>query len=98
MPAMWNLNDYDSATARWAMRNAIHNISYALANSNATQDSAPGTTFRMSTSPWKIAANAAIVVIWVLVVALIVLMVRRTKDAKLHPENYKPRKQKKVKA
>lgn len=98
MPAMWNLNDYDSATARWAMRNAIHNISYALANSNATQDSAPGTTFRMSISPWKIAANAAIVVIWVLVVALIVLMVRRTKDAKLHPENYKPRKQKKVKA
>ncbi|MCQ5164378.1 hypothetical protein NE588_16100, partial [Faecalibacterium prausnitzii] len=63
MPAMWNLYDYDSATARWAMRNAIHIISYALATSNATQDSAPGTTVRMSISPWKIAANAAIGVI-----------------------------------
>ncbi len=44
--------DYTSSTARWRMREAIHNICYAMTNSNATNHAAPGSTIFYDTSPW----------------------------------------------
>ncbi len=97
MPLMWSVEDYDSATARWAMRNSIHNIAYALANSNVTQGAAPGTTYRKTMPAWKMGFIALNVVLYLLVAAGIVLLVLRGRDEKVHPECYRPRKPKKVK-
>ena len=96
MPFMWNLNDYDSATARWAMRNSIHDIAYTLANSNATQGAAPGATYTTSMPGWRIGAIAATVVLWALVGLYIWRLVARARDEKRHPEKYKPRRSRKA--
>lgn len=37
VPSLWTLEDYTSPSSRNAMRNAIHNIGYTVANSNAMQ-------------------------------------------------------------
>lgn len=97
MPSMWNLDDYDSATARTVMRTAIKNLCYTVANSNAMQGLAPGAVVKESMQPWKKILIAADVVSVLLAAAAIVWMVRRHKDEKLHPENYKTKKQKKIK-
>lgn len=97
MPAMWTLTDYDSATARWAMRNALHNIAYTLANSNVTQKCAPGTKYKMGLSPWKIPFTVLNVVLYALVVLYIGRLVLRIRDQKQHPEHFKPsRKERKA--
>ncbi|MBR1814897.1 MAG: glycoside hydrolase family 3 C-terminal domain-containing protein [Lachnospiraceae bacterium] len=94
MPAMWSLEDYNSATARSVMRRAIHNIAYTVANSNAMQGYAPGAVQKVSMSPWKLALYAVDVVFALLFVLAIVRMVRRAKDEKLHPEHYKQKQKK----
>ena len=88
MPALWSLEDYDSATARSVMRNAIHNIAYTAANSNAMQGYAPGAVQKISMSPWKMALYAVDVIFALLLIGAIICMVRRAKDDKLHPEKY----------
>lgn len=90
MPMMWTLTDYDSATARWAMRNAIHNIAYALANSNATQNCAPGTTYKTALSPWKIPFTVLAIFFYVMFALYIWRVVLRIRDQKQHPEHFKP--------
>ena len=50
--------DYDSPTARNAMRNALHGILYATANSNAMNGIVPGTTVSYEMSPWRKALTA----------------------------------------
>jgi beta-glucosidase len=94
MPAMWGLTDYDSATARSTMRNALHNISYTIVNSNAMQGMAPGAIVKTTMSSWM----KLLVVFDVLMVLLIgggvFWIIRRTKLEKAHPELYK-RKEKK---
>jgi len=97
VPMFWNIEDYDSATARWAMRNAIHNLAYTVVNSNAMNHMAPGAVQKIGISPWKIWLAIADVVIAALVILGIVAMVRRAKDEKQHPDLYK-RRQKKSKA
>ncbi|WP_099467119.1 glycoside hydrolase family 3 N-terminal domain-containing protein [Konateibacter massiliensis] len=92
MPMLWSLNDYDSATARTAMRTAIHNVSYALANSNATQNAAPGTTYYTTMATWQKLVIALQVVIYLLTALYVWRLIRRIKDEKNYPEKYKPRK------
>ena len=89
MPAMWTLVDYDSPTARNVMRNAIHNIAYVTANSNAMQNYAPGAIQKISMSPWKKALYALDVIYVLLLAGAITWMVKRAKDDKAHPEKYK---------
>jgi beta-glucosidase len=96
MPAIWTVEDYDSATARTAMRNAIHNIAYAVVNSNAMQGYAPGTVQKTTMSPWLKVLIGADVVIALIVLGGIFWIVKRTKAEKAHPELYK-RKVKKTK-
>ena len=47
-------NDTSSATARQALRKAYHNVFYTVANSNAMQGIAPGTTITYKLSGWRI--------------------------------------------
>ena len=98
MPAMWTLEDYDSPTARSVMRNAIHNIAYTTANSNAMQGYAPGAVQKISMSPWKKALYAVDIIFALLLIGAIVWMVRRAKDDKLHPDKYKHKVKKQKKA
>ena len=90
MPIMWTLADYNSATARWALRNALHSIAYALANANATQNCAPGTTYKTALSPWKIPFTALAVLFYALFSLYIWRTVLRIRDQKQHPEHFKP--------
>lgn len=86
--------DYDSATARSVMRNALHNICYMIVNSNAMNGMAPGTTVEYEMSPWRVCLLAGDAVILAFVVLMIVVMVRRKKDAQEHPERYQEQKAK----
>lgn len=89
VPSMWGLDDYDSATARTAMRSAIHNIAYAVVNSNAMQGYAPGAEQKITMSPWQKLLIAVDVVLVLAVAGGIFWIVKRTKDEKAHPERYK---------
>ncbi len=46
--------DTSSATARLALRKAYHNVFYTIANSNAMQDVASGTTISYKASGWRV--------------------------------------------
>ncbi|MBO6154439.1 MAG: glycoside hydrolase family 3 C-terminal domain-containing protein [Lachnospiraceae bacterium] len=94
MPTAWSLIDYDSPTARSAMRNAIHNIAYTVVNSNAMQGVTPGSVIVRKTSPWQYLRLIINLVIILINVGLICLMVRRANDEKLHPNLYKQSKKK----
>lgn len=89
VPAMWSISDYDSPTARAAMRKAIHNIAYAVVNSNALQGMAPGSRTVTETSPWQYGVWGLDAVAALLVAGGVALMVRRTRDEREHPERYK---------
>lgn len=93
----FNALDYDSATARTAMRKAIHNIAYMTVHSNAMNGITPGATITMSMSPWMrwlIVADAIFAAIVALLIAWIVL---RSKAEKKHPERFKNKKRSKNK-
>ena len=89
IPVMWNISDYDSPTARASMRTAIHNLAYAVANSNAMQGVAPGSVVTVSTSPWVFLFAGIEAVIVALVALGVWRMRKRAKDELAHPELYK---------
>ncbi len=97
MPLMWSLGDYDSATAHSVMREAVHNIAYAVVNSNAMQGAVPGSTFSVSTPSWRIAITVTQVVIALLLAGGVALIVRRTKAERRNPELYRRSKRKQAK-
>lgn len=97
MPSIWSLDDYDSATARTAMRNAIHNIAYAVVNSNAMQGCAPGAVETTTMSPWQKVLIGVDVVAVLLVAGGVVWIVRRSRAEKAHPELFKPSRKKAAK-
>lgn len=80
--------DYSSTTAKWTMRKAIHNICYALVNSNATQGVGPGSTYHFKTSPWRYWLVAIDVTLGLSILALGTFTVLRTLDEKKHAEKY----------
>lgn len=90
MPMMWSLEDYDSATARSSMRNAIHNIAYTVANSNAMQGVAPGGMVKTEMSPWMFAIIGVDVVAVLFLALGIFWIVKRAQDEKANPDKYKP--------
>ena len=71
------------------MRNAIHNIGYAVANSNAMEGVAPGAVQKIGISPWVwlIAGIDAVAVFFL--VGGIWLMRRRTKAELANPSAYR---------
>ncbi len=84
-----NLNDPDSVVTKANLRRAMKNTAYAVANSNMMQGVAPGSITKYKTSPWMKLLVAGDIAVGVLVVAGIVWIALRRKNAKLHPENYK---------
>lgn len=89
---VWNslgdFNDYDSATAKAVIRNAMHHIAYTIANSAVLQDVAPGTIVYYDMSPWRIALLTVTIVVCAAVVGMTVWTVVRVVDSKKHPERY----------
>ena len=91
--------DYDSPTARMAMRRALHNIGYATVNSNAMNGITPRSRLGYSMSPWKKLLYGIDVAIVVVAALLIFWIVQRGRDEKANPDRYKkPKSRKKVKA
>lgn len=88
-PIMWSISDYDSATARASMRNAIHNIAYAVANSNAMEGMAPGAVQKIGISPWVWLVAGLDAVAIVFLVGGIVLIRRRAKAELANPSAYR---------
>lgn len=95
LPSMWGLTDYDTPTARSVMRNAIHNISYTIVNSNAMQGMAPGAIVKTTMSPWVKMLIVFDVLMVLLLVGGIFWIIKRTKHERAYPELYK-RKVKKI--
>ncbi|MFU0811275.1 MAG: Fn3-like domain-containing protein [Atopobium sp.] len=89
VPLKWSISDYDSATARSSMRNAIHNIAYAVANSNAMEGMAPGAVQKIGISPWVWLIVGIDAVAFVFLVGGIVLMRRRTRAELANPSAYR---------
>lgn len=83
------IEDNSSATGVSTIRRAVKNMSYAIVNSRTMNGIAPGTVITYKTSPWKIWLGVGDAVAAVLAIGLVVMMVRRTKHAKTHPELYK---------
>ncbi|MCD7867482.1 MAG: glycoside hydrolase family 3 C-terminal domain-containing protein [Clostridiales bacterium] len=80
--------DYESTTARAVMRNAMHNILYAVANSNAMNNIVPGTKFSYDMSLWRkllIGIDIGIIGCIALILSRIIL---RRRDEKKNPEKY----------
>lgn len=91
------IEDTESATAVSVIRRAVKDMCYAIVNSRSMNNIAPGTTISYTMSPWKIGLWISNISVGVLTVVMVIYMVRRTKDAKAHPENYKAPKEKKQK-
>ena len=81
--------DYDSATARTAIRNSLHNWAYTMANSAIANGAAPGAIFYYDMAPWAITLMVCDIVILAFVAVMVVLIVLRGIDSKKHPERYK---------
>ena len=89
MSFMWSITDYDSPTARAAMRQAIHNTAYTVVNSNAMQGVVPGGTVKVGFASWQYAIWGITAVAVLLIANAIRMIVKRSKDELAHPENYK---------
>ena len=91
------IEDTSSNIGIATIKRAVKDMSYAIVNSRAMNDVAPGTTITYKMSPWKVGLWISNISVAVLIVLMAFVMVRRTKDAKAHPENYKLPKSKKNK-
>lgn len=93
---MWfmptSATDTTSATAKESMRRAIKNISYAYANSNLMQGSAPGSIIYYSMAPWTIGLIIFDILGYGFCLIMIIVIIRRSRDEKKHPEKYKNNK------
>ena len=92
------IEDTSSPTGVSVIRRAVKNMCYSIANSRAMDGIAPGTTITYTTSPWRIGLRAFDIAVAVFAVAMVVVMVLRTRDAKAHPEKYAPAKARRKKA
>ena len=84
----------DTATGVAALRKAIKNTLYVIANSAQMNGAAPGATIYYAMAPWRMAVVAVDVVIALGIALGIVANIRRAKDNKRNPEKYKPAKKK----
>lgn len=82
------LNDLDTATAQWAARTAIKNISYTIVNSAAYNGVAPGAYAYYDLSPWRVWLTVFDVAACVIAAAGAAWIVFRQIDEKKHPEKY----------
>lgn len=84
----------DTATGVAALRKAVKNTLFVIANSAQMNGAAPGATIYYAMAPWRVAVITVDLVIALGVVLGIIANIRRAKDNKRHPEKYKPAKKK----
>ena len=70
------------------LQKATHEMCYMVANSNAMNGVAPGSTITYSLAPWEMGCAAAIVITALLFAAVLVLSIRRARDEKRNPSKY----------
>lgn len=83
----------DTPTGVYALRNAIKNTLYTMANSAQVNGAAPGTSVYYGISPWRMAVYAVDAIIALGVLLGIWAMVSRTKDEKKNPDRYVNKKE-----
>ena len=81
--------DNPSATTVKYLQKATHEMCYMVANSNAVNGMAPGSSITYSLAPWETGCAVAIAVTGLLFVAVILLSVLRVRDEKRNPDRYK---------
>lgn len=81
--------DLTSNTIKHCIRRSVHNVAFALVNSNVMQGVAPGTIIYYDMSPWAIGLMIGDIVVGLLIAGGIVWIVLRVLDEKKHPEKYK---------
>lgn len=86
------IQDKSSATAVSTIRRAVKNMSYAVVNSRSMNGIKPGTIITYKTSPWKIWLTTGDICVALFAVIMVGVMVRRSRNSSLHPEQYKPGK------
>ena len=64
--------DFATPTAKWAARNAVHNICYTIVNSGTYNFTAPGSYTYYDMSPWAIGLIVANGVIWLAVAGVLI--------------------------
>lgn len=85
----------DTATGVNALRTAVHNTLYTIANSAQMNGAVPGAEIYDKMSPWRMGVIAIDAVIALGILAGIYINVKRTKDVKANPEKYARGKAKK---
>lgn len=81
--------DMSTPTARWAARNAIHNIAYVVVNSNAYNNVLGDARVYYDMSPWQKALIAADITIGVICAIGVIWIVLRQNDEKKNPSKYR---------
>ena len=82
----------DNATGVTALRKAVKNTLFTMANSAQVNGAAPGAEVYYSMSPWRIAVIAVDIVIGLGTLWGIITIVLRAKDEKRNPQRYKKSK------
>lgn len=81
--------DVNSATGRTALRKAIKNTLFTLANSAQTNNAAPGAIISYKMSPWRIGIICMDVALGLFIAGGIVWIILRNNDSKKNPDRYK---------
>lgn len=84
--------DKDSATTVKALQKATKGMCYAVANSAAMNDIAPGSIIKYTLAPWAIGLVVAWVIVGLTLITMTVLTVLRFRDSKNNPDKYKSSK------
>ncbi len=80
--------DTQSASAVNALRTAVHNICFTVANSNAMNGIAPGSLITYGLAPWQIGLLIVDIVVGVSILISILYIIYRARDEKKNPEKY----------
>lgn len=81
-----------TATGKMALRRAVKDTLYTMANSAQTNNMVPGATAYYQVSPWRLGVWAIDAVLAVLIILGVIVIILRARDEKLHPENYKQKR------
>lgn len=84
--------DFATPTAKWAARNAVHNVCYTVVNSATYNYAAPGSYIYYDMSPWAIWLIVANVVIWAIVIAAIIWIIIRSRNEQKNPDLFNRKK------
>ncbi|MCI6757163.1 MAG: glycoside hydrolase family 3 C-terminal domain-containing protein [Lachnospiraceae bacterium] len=78
----------DTATGVAALRRAVKDTLYTMANSAQLNGAVPGARVYYKMSPWRIGVIAADIVLWLVICLMIGSIVARSRREKQHPEQF----------